>query len=128
MSRHSEERGEALAEPNDEETLYTNISSEAENTSTSTNTNTKVGTHQGAYFYTIGQKHGLGLNFKAYVYRIDIENNLLYVTDKDSEELKTKSLIAKDRHWITPKSKGGQKGVRTNKPTNPPYPPFIKGE
>ncbi|GHW02473.1 tRNA 2-thiouridine(34) synthase MnmA [candidate division SR1 bacterium] len=59
-----------------------------------------VGKHQGAYFYTIGQKQGLGLNFKAYVYRIDIENNILYVTDKDSEELKTKSLIAKDWHWI----------------------------
>lgn len=61
-----------------------------------------VGTHQGGYFYTIGQKHGLGLNFKAYVYRIDIENNILYVTDKDSEELKTNSLIAQDRHWINP--------------------------
>jgi tRNA U34 2-thiouridine synthase MnmA/TrmU len=36
------------------------------------------------------------------VYRIDIEQNILYVTDKDSEELKTKSLIATDRHWITP--------------------------
>ncbi|MDD2537158.1 MAG: tRNA 2-thiouridine(34) synthase MnmA [Candidatus Absconditabacteria bacterium] len=60
----------------------------------------KVGTHQGAYFYTIGQKHGLGLNFKAYVYRIDIKNNILYVTDKDNKELQSKSLIAKDWHWI----------------------------
>jgi tRNA U34 2-thiouridine synthase MnmA/TrmU len=42
------------------------------------------------------------LNFKAYVYRIDIEQNILYVTDKDSEELKSKSLIAKDRHRINP--------------------------
>ena len=62
----------------------------------------KVWTHQGAYFYTIGQKHGLGLNFKAYVYRIDIENNLLYVTDKDGDELKSKQLVAKDWHWIIP--------------------------
>jgi tRNA-specific 2-thiouridylase len=36
------------------------------------------------------------------VYRIDIANNLLYVTDKDSEHLKTKTLIAKDCHWINP--------------------------
>ena len=64
----------------------------------------KVGTHQGAYFYTIGQKQGLGLNFKAYVYRIDIENNILYVTDKDSSALKTHGLIAKDWHWIDPQS------------------------
>ena len=26
----------------------------------------------------------------------------LYVTDKDADELKTKSLIAKDWHWINP--------------------------
>ncbi len=62
----------------------------------------KVWTHQWAYFYTIGQKQWLWLNFKAYVYRIDIENNILYVTDKDAEELKTKTLIAKNRHWICP--------------------------
>jgi len=86
-----------------------------------------VGKHPGAYFYTIGQKHGLGLNFKAYVYRIDIENNILYVTDKESEELKTKTLIAKDRHWISPLMKEGLKGDQTDKRSNP-YPPFIKGE
>ena len=62
----------------------------------------KVWTHQWAYFYTIGQKQWLWLNFKAYVYRIDIENNILYVTDKDAEELKAKTLIAKNWHWICP--------------------------
>ena len=62
----------------------------------------KVWTHQWAYFYTIGQKQWLWLNFKAYVYRIDIENNILYVTDKDAEQLKTKTLIAKNWHWICP--------------------------
>lgn len=40
------------------------------------------------------------MNFKAYVYRIDIKNNILYVTDKDNKELQSKSLIAKDWHWI----------------------------
>lgn len=62
----------------------------------------KVWEHHWAYFYTIWQKQWLWLNFKAYVYRIDIENNILYVTDKDAEELKTKSLVAKDWHWINP--------------------------
>ena len=62
----------------------------------------KVWIHQWAYFYTIGQKQWLWLNFKAYVYRIDIKNNVLYVTDKDAEELKTKTLIAKNWHWICP--------------------------
>ena len=67
----------------------------------------KVWTHQWAYFYTIGQKQWLWLNFKAYVYRIDIENNILYVTDKDAEELKTKTLIAKNWHWICPDMESG---------------------
>lgn len=59
-----------------------------------------VGTHDGAYFFTIGQKQGLGLNFKAYVYRIDIEKNIVYVCDKDAEELQTQEMKVKDRHWI----------------------------
>ncbi len=66
----------------------------------------KVWTHQWAYFYTIGQKQWLWLNFKAYVYRIDIDNNILYVTDKDAKELKTKTLIAKNWHWICPDMEG----------------------
>ena len=56
--------------------------------------------HDGAYFFTIGQKQGLGLNFKAYVYRIDVENNVVYVWDKDIEELQTKQIIVKDWHRI----------------------------
>ncbi len=56
--------------------------------------------HDGAYFFTIGQKQGLGLNFKAYVYRIDVENNIVYVWDKDIEELQTKQIIVKDWHRI----------------------------
>jgi tRNA-specific 2-thiouridylase len=37
------------------------------------------------------------------VYRIDIEHNILYVTDKDNEQLQTKTLIAKNWHRINPK-------------------------
>ena len=52
--------------------------------------------HDGAYFFTIGQKHWLWLNFKAYVYRIDIENNVVYVCDKDAEELFSQDILVKD--------------------------------
>lgn len=62
-----------------------------------------VGQHDAAYFFTIGQKQGLGLNFKAYVYRIDIENNIVYVGDRDIEELQTSSIVVKDWHWIAEK-------------------------
>ncbi|MBR4567659.1 hypothetical protein IKO18_04515 [bacterium] len=42
----------------------------------------------------------MGLNFKAYVYRIDIENNIVYVCDKEADELYSENLIVKDWHWI----------------------------
>lgn len=59
-----------------------------------------VGMHDGAYFFTIGQKQGLGLNFKAYVYRIDVERNIVYVGDRDIEELNVSEILVKDWHWI----------------------------
>lgn len=59
-----------------------------------------IGSHDGAYFFTIGQKQGLGLNFKAYVYRIDIENNIVYVCEKEAEELQSKTILVKNWHWI----------------------------
>ena len=61
---------------------------------------TVVGHHDGAYFFTIGQKHWLGLNFRAYVYRIDIERNIVYVGDRDIEELQSSSLVVNNWHWI----------------------------
>jgi tRNA U34 2-thiouridine synthase MnmA/TrmU len=44
------------------------------------------------------------LNFKAYVYRIDIENNIVYVCDKDAEELYSQEIVVKDRTWIAEES------------------------
>lgn len=56
--------------------------------------------HEGAWFYTVGQRHGLGLNFKCYVIKTDVEKNIVVVGEKSHEELSTNSLIALDRHWI----------------------------
>lgn len=56
--------------------------------------------HDGAYFFTIGQKQGLGLNFKAYVYKIDIENNTVYVGDKEIPELNSSTISVKNWHRI----------------------------
>ena len=56
--------------------------------------------HDWAYFFTIWQKHGLWLNFKAYVYSIDIEHNIVYVCDKDAEELLSQDILVKDWTWI----------------------------
>jgi tRNA-specific 2-thiouridylase len=91
----------------------------------------KVWTHPGAYFYTIGQSHGLGLHFKAYVARIDVARNILYVTDKDHRTLTSQTLIAKNWHRINPEKKAAYQKGSPHHPTssgkiryrqNPPVP------
>lgn len=57
----------------------------------------KVGTHSGAWFYTLGQRHRLFLPFKAYVTDIDIENNVIRVGEKDDEKLISNSVHIKER-------------------------------
>ncbi len=63
----------------------------------------EVGRHDGATFYTIGQRHGLnvggGLPF--YVTKKDVENNIVYVTTKiDDATLWTKTLSLVSCHMI----------------------------
>ena len=43
-------------------------------------TNKKIGVHNGYYFYTIGQRSGLGLSGGPwYVVKKDISNNVIYI-------------------------------------------------
>lgn len=48
-----------------------------------------VGTHEGAFSYTIGQRHGLGIGGgKPYfVYKIDTKANIVYVTTQENSKL-----------------------------------------
>lgn len=62
-----------------------------------------IGEHDGAIFYTIGQRHGLqvGGGLPYYVTRKNIKKNTVYVTtDLDDKDLWTKQLILQDLHWI----------------------------
>lgn len=62
-----------------------------------------VGEHDGAIFYTIGQRHGLnaGGGLPYYVSGKDMATNTVYVTTKlDDEKLWTDTLVVKDVHWI----------------------------
>lgn len=62
---------------------------------------TKVWEHDWAYFFTIWQSRGLDINKKAFVVKIDVEKNLVYVSyDKYEPELVTKHIEVKDWHWI----------------------------
>ncbi len=77
----------------------------------------KIGSHDGAIFYTIGQRHGLdvGGGLPYYVVGKDMKKNEVYVTtDLDDKRLWNKELKITDAHWITEKPKDGDKiQVRT---------------
>lgn len=62
-------------------------------------TGEKVWTHNGARFYTLGQRHQLFLPFKAYVTKIDVTNNILTVWDKYDENLLADTVTVTDRVW-----------------------------
>ena len=62
---------------------------------------TKVWEHDWAYFFTIWQSRGLDINKKAFVVKIDVQKNLVYVSyDKYEPELVTKHIEVKNWHRI----------------------------
>jgi tRNA-specific 2-thiouridylase len=68
-----------------------------------------LGTHDGAVFYTIGQRHGLylGGGLPYYVVRKDVKNNRLYVSkDLNNPGLWRQSVQLRDLHWINQPAAG----------------------
>jgi tRNA-specific 2-thiouridylase len=63
----------------------------------------QIGEHDGAIFYTIGQRHGLdvGGGLPYYVSRKDMKTNTVYVTtDLNDQDLWHKEIELEDVHWI----------------------------
>ena len=77
----------------------------------------KLGEHEGAIFYTIGQRHGLnvGGGLPYYVVGKDTGKNEVYVTtDLNDKNLWSKQLTLTDIHWINGRPEAGKKyQVRT---------------
>lgn len=75
-----------------------------------------LGTHQGAAFYTIGQRHGLGIGGGTpfYVTGKDMATNTVYVTaDPADLSLTTRHFQLVDPHWISAAPIPGQEyGLR----------------
>lgn len=73
-------------------------------------TDKKLGMHEGAIFYTIGQRHGLNIGggLPYYVVKKDIKNNILYVSrnlnaaELWTDELRLKDIVlrCKDHHIV----------------------------
>ena len=63
----------------------------------------EIGRHDGALFYTIGQRHGLdvGGGLPYYVMRKDMAANIIYVTtDLNNKDLWHKEINLENLHWI----------------------------
>ena len=67
-------------------------------------TGNQVGTHEGVWFYTIGQRHGLGLaGGPWYVAQKNIDTNTLYISrNYYSPEKKRNLFHVKDCNWFIP--------------------------
>jgi tRNA-specific 2-thiouridylase len=64
-----------------------------------------IGRHDGAIFYTLGQRHGLNIGggLPYYVTHKDMTKNIIYVTTKlDDKNLWTKKLTLSNFHWTYP--------------------------
>lgn len=85
----------------------------------------KVGTHSGIYFYTIGQREGLGIGGQEIPYYVcdkDEKENILYVCHGDNHPaLLKKEVRLESIHWINgePENKQLQASIRyQQKPQN----------
>ena len=66
-------------------------------------TNKVLGQHEGAIFYTFGQRHGLGVGggLPYYVVAKDMAKNIVYVTtDLNDDSLWRDRVLLGDLHWI----------------------------
>ena len=73
---------------------------------------TVIGQHEGAFFYTIGQRHGLevGGGMPFYVTGKDMKRNEVYVTtDLQDEKLWSRKIKLTSVHWINGEPKKDQK-------------------
>ena len=68
----------------------------------------KIGTHNGAHFYTIGQRKGLGIGGRKeslFIIATDVEQNVIYVGEGDSHPGLYRSalrMLPSEVHWIDP--------------------------
>ncbi len=74
-------------------------------------TGKKVGTHEGFWFYTIGQRKGIGLSAGPwFVIKKDTKNNIVYISNQyHSEDKKRDTFEVSDFNWIS-----GEKPSKTN--------------
>lgn len=91
----------------------------------------EIGQHDGAIFYTIGQRHGLnvGGGLPYYVSKKDVTSNTVYVTtDLDDRQLWSTVVPLEDLHWIDQKPKPGKTYATRLRYRGPLVPCTIAGK
>ncbi len=84
----------------------------------------RVGKHRGLYFYTIGQRKGLGASFGPwYVVKKDMKNNKLVVSKRE-KDIMTKEAKLREINWINQKEPKVSAQIRYGAK---PIPAFVKG-
>jgi tRNA-specific 2-thiouridylase len=87
----------------------------------------EIGTHDGALFYTLGERHGFTIKEKSpndsrlYVISKDMAGNTITVTAKDTEKQNKSEVIVKNTNWVSgsapmPTDKGLQARTRYRQP------------
>jgi tRNA (5-methylaminomethyl-2-thiouridylate)-methyltransferase len=65
-------------------------------------TGKKLGIHNGYYFYTIGQRSGLGLSGGPwYVVKKDVNNNIIYISSQNIAKRAKDNFISGNFNWIS---------------------------
>jgi tRNA-specific 2-thiouridylase len=74
----------------------------------------KVGTHEGFWFYTIGQREGIGLSGGPwYVVKKDISNNLIFISHQfDASTGTTDTFTLENVNWISGEPQGSRFDVK----------------
>lgn len=88
----------------------------------------QIGEHDGAVFYTIGQRQGLGVGGGKpfYVTGKDMASNTVYVTDDPGDlDLQTDELTLEDFHWINPPLKQCSVMPDCDRVSDPPVKPVL---
>ena len=68
----------------------------------------KIGTHNGAHFYTIGQRKGLGIGGRReslFILATDVEQNVIYVGEGDAHPGLYRHALhirPEEMHWVNP--------------------------
>ncbi len=85
-----------------------------------------IGKHEWAYFFTIGQRHGLNLPFKAYVIKTDVKHNIIVVGEKEDKQLFGKTITTTWWHWIGKEYKLPTKIIAKIRYRQEPQPATLK--